>query len=86
MRADDEAIPAVAGSGCERRGFASDEVGEFVGEPFEIGGRGERQLGVDGDREQPRAFFLRPCLHARHVADGGGGTVDQMFRGKVGYA
>ena len=80
MGAQHETIPACAGDLAEGRGFPRDEGGEPVGEPFEIGGRGDVQLGVDGERQQPRALLLGPRLHASHIADHGGGAGDQVIR------
>ena len=73
--ADDDAVAAGGADVPCARGLAGHECGEFGGETFEVGGRVETDLGVDGEGDEPRALVFRARLHARDVAhdvaDGG---------------
>ena len=83
MPADDDAIPPSAVVALAFRGFARDEVAERRHEPFELEGCGERDFRVEGEYEQSQALALGACLHARDVADDGGGGVDQVAGGEA---
>ena len=83
MAADDDAVTPSAVDALTVRGFACHEVAERSDEPFELEGRSEREFRVDGEHQQSQALALCACLHARDVADDGGGGVDQVAGGEA---
>ncbi len=83
MSADDDAVTPSAVGALILRGFACDEVTERCDEPFELEGRVERDFRVEGEDQQSQALALGTCLHARDVADDGGGGVDEVAGGKA---
>ena len=83
MSADDDAVAPSAVGALTLRGFACHEVAERCDEPIEVEGCGERDFRVEGEDQQPQALALGACLHARDVADDGGGGVDQVSGGEA---
>ena len=83
MPADDDAIPPSAVGALTVRGFARHEVAERCHEPFELERCGERNFRVEGEHEESQALTFGACLHARDVADDGGGGVDQVAGGEA---
>ena len=83
MAADDDAVAPSAVGALTLRGFACHEVAERCNEPFELEGCGERDFRVEGEDQQSQALALGACLHARDVADDGGGGVDQVAGGEA---
>jgi hypothetical protein len=76
----DEAISAPRRSGVFARQFGGGGA-QVVGEGVEIRGRGEGQLGFDGERQQARAFCGGVLPHPGHVAHHGRGGGDQVVGG-----
>lgn len=80
MAARDHPVGAAAG-GVEPGDDGGDGRGQLVGEGVHVGGLAEPDLGLDGEREQALALLGRGGLHARDVADRGGGDVDEVLGG-----
>jgi hypothetical protein len=83
MSADDDAVAPSAVGALTFRGFAGYEVTKRSDEPFELEGRGERDFRVESEDQQSQALARGACLHARDVADDGGGGVDQVAGGEA---
>jgi len=83
VSADDDAVPPSAVGALILRGFACHEVTERSDEAFELEGRGERDFRIEGEYQQSQPLALGARLHARDVADDGGGGVDQVAGGEA---
>src|SRR5262245_31864303 len=57
-----------------------DRVRELLAERVEVSRRRERELGLDGEREQALALAVGRLAHAGDVADERGSGADQVLR------
>ena len=82
MAADDDAVLPTARL-VVAMGERGDGVGELRRERLDVGGTGERQVGLQRERHQPTPGALGGGLHAADVADDGAGGGDEVFGGEA---